>query len=226
MNPKKIAVVLSGCGFLDGSEITEAVSSFIAISEAGASITCFAPNLEFSAISHYKSTPSFESSVAQTAERRNILNESARIARGEIHDIAKLREKDFDGLVFPGGFGAAIHLSNWGSAGAKAVVLPEIIRVIREFHTASKPMGFICIAPTLAAKILGHEGVNLTIGDDPSTAAEIEKTGAHHVKCPVEDYVSDRDHKILSTPAYMYEAKPHQVLTGISKMMRELIEMA
>lgn len=215
---KKVAVVLSGCGFLDGTEITEAVSTLIALSEAGAQTLCFAPNLDYAVASPH--------GQAHPKETRNALAESARIARGHIQDLRELKEKDFDAIVFPGGYGAAKNLSSWATVGANATVHPEVKRVITEFHQASKPIGAICIAPTLVAKVLGSEGVNVTIGDDPATAQEIEKTGANHVRCIVTDYVSDRGHKVLTTPAYMYEAKPHEVFTGIRKMIRELVEMA
>jgi enhancing lycopene biosynthesis protein 2 len=218
-NPaKKVAVVLSGCGFLDGAEITEAVSTLISLSEAGCETMCFAPNQDFKATAHYGTNESTES--------RNALVEAARIARGKIQDLKELQEKDFDAIVFPGGFGAALNLSSWATEGVKSKVHPEVTRVIREFHSASKPIGAICIAPTLIAKTLGKKNVNVTIGDDAATAAEIEKTGAQHVRCAVTDYVSDRDHKVLTTPAYMYEAKPHEVFAGIRKMIRELVEMA
>lgn len=215
---KKVAVVLSGCGHLDGAEITESVSTLIALSETGAEVICFAPNVKLHTVDH--------ASHAEAGGERNVLAESARIARGSIQDLRELHEKDFDAVIFPGGYGAAKNLSNWASEGAKAKVHPEVSRVIKEFHKAAKPIGAICIAPTLVAKVLGSEGVNLTIGDDAATAAEIEKTGAQHVKCAVTDYVSDRDHKVLTTPAYMYNARPHEVYTGIRKMVRELVEMA
>lgn len=215
---KKVAVVLSGCGHKDGSEITESVSTLIALSETGAEFECFAPDIE-------KPISSYLGSTAKS-ESRNILAEAARIARGNIRDIKDLHEKDFDAIVFPGGSGAAKNLSNWNEKGAEAKVLPEVERVLKEFHKSAKPIGAICVAPTLVAKVLGKTGVNLTIGDDKETAQEIEKTGAHHVTCPVTDYISDRDHKVLTTPAYMYHAKPHEVFTGIRKMIRELVEMA
>lgn len=214
---KRVAMVLSGCGFRDGSEITEAVSAIIALSEAGAETSFFAPNQTFQPVAH----------TGRTHEEppRNVMIEAARIARGEIHDLQQLHEKDFDAVVFPGGYGAAMILSSWGKDGAKAKVHPEAERVVREFHTASKPIGAICIAPTLIARVLGPEGVNVTIGKDAATAKEIEKTGALHAQCEVTDYVSDRDHKVLTTPAYMCEAKPHEIFIGIRKMVRELVEM-
>ena len=214
---KKVAVVLSGCGFLDGTEITEAVSTLISLSELGAEATCFALN---------EDAPSTDHATKAPQGSRNMLSESARIARGNAKDLTTLQEKDFDAVVFPGGFGAALNLSDWGKVGAKAKPHREVTRVIRAFHKASKPIGAICIAPTLVARILGSENVNVTIGNDPATAAEITKTGAEHVQCAVTDYVSDRDHKVLTTPAYMYEAKPHEVFQGIRRMIGELVEMA
>ena len=205
---KKIAVVLSGCGSPDGSEITEAASTLIALSELGVDYQCFAPSGE----TH--------------GTGRDIRKESARIYRQDVPDIRELKEKDFDAVVFPGGFGAALNLSSWGVNGAGGTVHPEVKRVITEFHKSIKPIGAMCIAPVLIAKVLGSEGVHVTIGEDPATAKEIEKTGAHHVRCAVTDYVSDRDHKVLTTPAYMYKANPFEVFTGIRKMIRELVEMA
>lgn len=216
---KKIAVVLSGCGFLDGTEITEAVSALIAITEMGARYTCFAPQVDFEAKAHDHST--------KNTETRNALREAARIARGKIHDLRELKESDFDAIVFPGGNGAAKTLSTFATEGAKAKVLPEVKKIIQDFHRASKPIGALCIAPAVVAKVLGSENVTLTIGNDPGTAAEIGKTGAHHENCQVTDYISDRDHKVLTTPAYMFDdATPFEVFTGIRKMIRELVEMA
>jgi enhancing lycopene biosynthesis protein 2 len=221
---KKVAVVLSGCGFLDGSEITEAISTLIALSEFGAVVTCFAPNQEFP-VAHYVSQ--VVDAAAAPAAKRNALEESGRIARQHVSPLSNLKEKDFDAVVFPGGFGAAVNLSDWATKGSKAAVLPDVRRVITEFHKASKPIGAICIAPTLIARVLGSENPEVTIGDDAETASEIEKTGTQHTKCFVDDYVSDRDHKILTTPAYMYDhAKPHEVFAGIRRMLAELVEMA
>lgn len=216
---KKIAVVLSGCGHLDGAEITEAVSLLIALHQNGAQVQCFAPDMKFPVVDPLKKTP--------TSEERNVLTEAARIARGNIKNLTELHSRDFDAIAFPGGFGAAKNLCSWASAGAKCDVHPEAKRVILDFYEQSKPIGAICIAPALIAKVLGKHSVNVTIGNDRETAKEIEKTGAHHVDCPVQDYVSDREHKLVTTPAYMYDdAKPHEVFQGISAMVQELVEWA
>lgn len=205
---RKIAVVLTGAGHLDGAEITEAVSTLIAISETGASYQCFAPDLV-------------------NENGANVLQMAQRIARGKAKPLSELKASEFDGLVFPGGFGAAKILSNFATAGAKGTVLPDAARVIQEFHRESKPIGFICIAPNLAGLVLGKTGVELTVGAAGDTADELKKLGALHTVCPVTDYISDRDQKVLSTPAYMYDdAKPIEVFTGIRKMIRELVEMA
>jgi enhancing lycopene biosynthesis protein 2 len=218
--PKKIAVVLSGCGNRDGSEITEAVSVLIALSELGAEAVCFAPDQEFEP-SHYVG------GIPTSASKRNALEESGRIARGSISPLAQLNEKDFDAIVFPGGMGASKTLSSWATAGAKTSIQTEVKKAIVAFHRASKPIGAICIAPVLVARVLGAEHPEVTIGDDAETASEIEKTGARHTKCVVTDYVSDRDHKLLTTPAYMYDkATPFEVFTGIRRMLTELVEMA
>ncbi|MCC7403120.1 MAG: isoprenoid biosynthesis glyoxalase ElbB [Bdellovibrionales bacterium] len=214
---KKIAVVLSGCGHKDGAEITEAVSALIALSEARASYQVFAPDIEITSTNHLQGAP---------GEKRNVMIEAARIARGNVKNLADLKAKDFDGVVFPGGYGAALHLCSWGKEGVQCKVLPEAERVIREFHKSSKPIGAICIAPALIARVLGKEGITVTIGNDRETAQEIQKTGAHHEECAVDDFVTDREAKVITTPAYMLEAKPHQVFTGIRKAIAELVEMA
>ncbi len=216
---KKIAVVLSGSGYLDGSEITETVSLLIAINQAGAETYCFAPNIQASGVDHLNGET--------TSSKRNLLEEAARIARGKVQDLAHLQAKNFDALAFPGGYGAAKSLCSWASEGAQCKVLPDVERVILDFYSTSKPIGAICIAPVLLARVLGHKNITLTIGHDAGTAAELAKTGAVHEECPVDDYITDRESKIVTTPAYMYEdAKPHEVFKGISALAFELVEWA
>ncbi|WII70716.1 isoprenoid biosynthesis glyoxalase ElbB [Bdellovibrio sp. 22V] len=216
---KKIAVVLSGCGHRDGSEITEAVSLLIALNQAGASVSCFAPDIEISTTNHIDGQ--------QQGEKRRLLIEAARIARGQVQSLDKLSAKDFDAVVFPGGYGAAKNLSNWAEKGSQCDVNSDVKRVILEFHNASKPIGAICIAPVLVARVLGDKKVTVTIGDDKETAAEILKTGAQHEECPVDDYITDRESKVVTTPAYMYgNARPHEVFAGIFGLAHEIVEWA
>lgn len=212
---KKIAVVLSGCGFKDGAEITEAVSTLIALGECGYAPSLFAPSVRFTPMDH------LTGNVEKT--ERDTLVEAARIARGKIQDLAKLRAQGFDAVVFPGGFGAALYLCDWARRGASCEPHPEAKRVVEEFYNAKKPIGAICIAPALLAKVLGPKGVTLTIGQDRETAQEIEKTGAKHQDCSVTSCVVDKGHKIVTSPAYMYDdAPPHQVFKGIQSLAAAL----
>ena len=216
---KKVAVILSGCGFLDGAEITEAISTLIAIGQNGAAYEVFAPNKDVEETNHLTQKP--------TGQKRNVLQEAARIARGEIQPLEQLKAKDFDALAFPGGFGAALHLCNFAEKGSGGQIDPQVARVVKEFADSQKPIAAICIAPAIMALALGKKGVNVTIGDDAGTASELEKTGAKHQNCAVEKYVVDHSNKVITTPAYMYgSARPHQIFAGVSGAIAELIKMA
>ena len=215
---KKIGVVLSGCGVRDGSEIHEAVCTLLAIDQAGAEAICMAPDIDFSETNHCTMEP--------TGATRKVLVESARIARGNITDIAGVQAADLDALVFPGGFGAALNLCDFAKQGAGATVNAEVARLTKEIHAAGKPIGAICIAPALIAAILGKTtSPLLTIGTDESTAAEIEKTGAKHQNCPVSDIVIDKQNKIVTTPAYMLAKRISEVSEGISKCVKAVVDM-
>lgn len=215
---KKIAVVLSGCGNKDGTEITEAVSLIVALSRAGVQVEFFAPDINFEAKNFLTNQP--------LGQKRNVLLESARITRSKIETLANLNPNNFDGLAIPGGFGAALHLCNWAQKGSQCEILPDLQKWIHDFYRQSKPIAAICIAPVILAKVLGKKGITVTIGSDKETIAEIEKTGAIHEVCPADDYVTDRENKIITTPAYMYDATPDQVFRGISGLAKEFIEMA
>jgi enhancing lycopene biosynthesis protein 2 len=216
---KKVAVILSGCGNKDGAEITEAVSLLIALSQNGAEYMCFAPSVEFEALNFINGEA--------LGQKRNVLTEAARIARGQIQDLQTLDVKKYDALAFVGGYGAAKNLSDWAFKGSKCTVLPDVEKAIKTFHNETKPIAAICISPVILAKVLGPQHVTITVGDDKETIAEILKTGALHEVCPVDDYVTDRETKVITTPAYMYgNAKPHEIFKGISGLAKELVEMA
>lgn len=216
---KKIGVVLSGCGVRDGSEIHEAVCALLAIDQAGAEAVCMAPDIELNEVNHCTMEP--------TGATRKVLVEAARIARGNIKDIAQIKATDIDALVFPGGFGAALNLCDFGKNGAAATVNPEVARLTKEVHSAGKPIGAICIAPALIAAILGKEvAPTLTIGTDAGTAAEIEKTGAIHQDCPATGVVVDAKNKIVTTPAYMLAGRISEVCEGIGACVKKVVEMA
>ena len=215
---KKIGVVLSGCGVRDGSEIHEAVFALLAIDQAGCEAVCMAPNADFDVTDHL--------AMQETGERRNMLVESARIARGIIRDIKDVKAADLDAVVFPGGFGAAKNLCDFAFKGAGATVNPEVVRLLKEMSAAGKPIGGICIAPALLAAALGRDlAPTLTIGNDAGTAAEIEKTGAIHQECPVTEFVVDKKNRIVSTPAYMLATRISEVQAGIGKCVQEVVKL-
>jgi enhancing lycopene biosynthesis protein 2 len=215
---KKIGVVLSGCGVRDGSEIHEAVFALLAIDQAGCEAVCMAPNADFAVTDHL--------SMQETGDKRNILVESARIARGNIRDIKDVKAADLDAVVFPGGFGAAKNLCDFAVKGAAASVNPEVLRLLKEMVAANKPIGVICIAPAMLAAALGKElAPTITIGNDAGTAAEINKTGAIHQECPVTGFVIDTKNKIVSTPAYMLATRITEVQQGIEKCVKEVIKL-
>lgn len=217
---KKIGVVLSGCGVMDGSEIHEAVLTLVAIDRAGAEAVCMAPNIpQHHVVNHL-------SGEEARGEVRNVLVESARIARGKIRDIASVTAADIDALIFPGGFGAAKNLSDYAFRGPECSVNPEVARLATEVHAAQKPIGVICIAPVLAAKLLGKEQPQLTIGTDKNTAKDIEKMGAKHVPCAVQDFVVDLERKVVSTPAYMLARSIKEAAVGIEKLVLAVINLA
>lgn len=216
---KKIGVVLSGCGVYDGSEIHEAVLTLLAIDRNGAEAVCMAPDMELAEVDHLAGKP--------TGASRNVLVESARIARGKITDIAKVKAADLDAIVFPGGFGAVKNLCDFAIKGADAHVHREVSRLLQEMATVKKPIGAICIAPALVAAVLGKEyAPEVTIGNDKGTAAAITATGSVHLNCPVRELVVDSRNKIVSTPAYMLAGCISEAADGIEKAVKAVIEMS
>ena len=217
---KKIGVVLSGCGVMDGSEIHEAVLTLAAIDRAGAEAVCMAPNIrQRHVINHLTGEEA-------RGEVRNVLVESARIARGKIRDIATVKAAEIDALIFPGGFGAAKNLSDYAFQGPECSVNPDVARLATEVHAAQKPIGVVCIAPVVAAKLFGGEHPQITIGTDKNTAKDIEKMGAKHVACPVEEVVVDLERKVVSTPAYMLAKNIKDAAAGIEKLVTAVIELS
>jgi len=216
----KIGVVLSGCGVYDGSEIHETVCVLLALDRAGVEAVCMAPNIDQAVINHLTG----EEISGMT---RNVLEESARIARGNIKDIADVNASDLDALIIPGGFGAAKNLCTFASKGADCEVNPEVARLIRDIVAAMKPLAAICIAPVLLSKVLGEDklGHKLTIGTDKATAETLETMGSQHVDCPVDKFVIDTENKLISTPGYMLAGSIKEAAEGIEKTVQELLRM-
>lgn len=210
---KRVAFVLSGCGVKDGSEIHEAVSALIALDRAGFQVIFTAPDVEQAAtVDHTTARPE--------GKPRNALKEAARIARGNISPLSEIGRKDYDAVVFPGGFGAALTLCSFAADGPECSVNPEVRKLIEEALGDGKPIAAMCIAPVIIARTV--PGARVTIGNDIGTAQAIESMGAVHVDCPVEDAVVDAARKIVTTPAYMLAQGPAQVYAGAVRMVEEL----
>ena len=217
---KKVGVILSGCGYLDGAEIHEAVCTLLSLDRAGAEITCLAPDREQACVVNHQSSD-------EQGEKRNVLVESARISRGNVKDVASVSAADFDAVILPGGFGAARNLSSFAVDGPDASVDPGVAKLLRGMHAAGKPIAALCIAPAVVAGVLGKDHhPELTIGTDEGTAKAIDATGAKHVATPVTDIVVDRKNKVVTTPCYMLAGRISEVADGAEKAVKALLEMA
>jgi enhancing lycopene biosynthesis protein 2 len=217
----RVGVILSGCGVRDGSEIHEAVSVLVAIDRHGAVAVCMAPNKpQTEVVNHFTGE--------QEAHSRNVLYESARIARGKIRDVAQVRTEELDALVFPGGFGAVKNLCTYAAEGTRCGIDAHVTRLLTTMHQAGKPIGLACIAPVIAAAVFGKLGAapELTIGTDAATAAAINQMGGvHHEVGPVDVYV-DPKNRLVTTPCYMNDVGPWTVFQGADRMIDEVLRMA
>jgi len=214
---KKIAIVLAGCGVYDGAEIHEATLTMLAISQQGASYQCFAPNINQAHVVNHLTGEEMN-------ESRNVLVESARIARGNIKDLSEYSPKDYDAIIFPGGFGVAKNLCTFAFDGPDCSVNEVVEKVIRSTVVAEKPVGALCISPALIARILVD--VEVTIGQDEGTAAAIETMGATHIKTTHGEIVVDEKYKVITTPCYMLNANISQIAEGANNVVAELLKMA
>ena len=217
----KVGVVLSGCGVNDGAEIHESVITMLFLDRAGAEMVLMAPNIDQLHVINHATGEEIE------GESRNVLVESARIARGKIMDIVDVTSEDIDALIFPGGFGVAKNLCDYAMAGSDCSVNPDVFRLVSEVHSAEKPIGVICISPAMMGKVMEKMGekVSLTIGNDEQTANDLTTMGAKHVTCPVQEIVVDKDKKVVSTPAYMLAGRISEAADGIEKLVKEVIDL-
>lgn len=219
MAQKRVAVILAGCGYLDGAEIREAVLSLLALDRLGAAVQCAAPDKpQMHVVDHLTGTP-----VAGAT--RNVLQESARIARGQVVPLTTIHAAEFDALMLPGGFGVAKNLCTLAVDGPAAQVDPDVARVLREFRAAGKPIGAVCISPALVVAAL-REG-DVTVGDDVGVGQAIGAMGGHAVVLPVREAHVDRARKIVTAPAYMYgDARLADIAAGIDACVAQLLELA
>mmetsp|Transcript_29499 Transcript_29499/g.67853 ORF Transcript_29499/g.67853 Transcript_29499/m.67853 type:complete len:230 (-) Transcript_29499:290-979(-) len=222
----KVALILHGCGVYDGAECTESVSAIVALSRLGASVEMFAPNKpQMHVVNHLTGTPA-------EGEVRNVLEESARIARGKVKDLSEIDVDGFDAIFFPGGFGVAKNLSNFATAGAELEVDTQIEQLIGSFLSKKKVLAFSCIAPILAAKVI--KNVTLTFGMDEGdkfpyagTVGAAKTLGATHVNIPAPcmGTVVDEENLVVTGPAYMYDGEPHEIYDSIGAIVEKMVDM-
>jgi enhancing lycopene biosynthesis protein 2 len=217
-NMAKVGVLLSGCGVYDGAEIHEAVLTLLALDRAGAEIVCMAPNMDQAHVINHLTGEVVD-------EKRNVLVESARIARGNIKDLKAVQAADLDALIIPGGYGAAKNLSNFAFVGTEAAVHPEVSRLLNDMVAIGKPVGAICIAPATLTKALAGKKPEVTIGSDRDTAAAIEAMGGRHKECSVDMIHLDSRNRVVSTPAYMLGPGIKDVAQGIEKLVAKVVEL-
>lgn len=214
---KTVGVVLSGCGVFDGAEIHESVLTMLALDRAGARVLFFAPDKpQLHVINHITGE--------EMAEQRNVLVESARIARGHITPLSLADSAQLDALIVPGGFGAAKNLSDFAIKGAECTLDPDLVKLTQSMHKSGKPIGFICISPVMLPKLLGKP-IRLTIGNDPDTIDAIEIMGGEHVICPADDVVIDIDNKVVTTLAYMLAGSISEAAKGIDKLVTKVLDL-
>lgn len=217
MAKKQVAVILSGCGVYDGSEIHEAVLTLLALEQEGAQVQCFAPDIDqLHVINHLRGVVS--------EGKRNVLVESARIARGAVKDLAKFSADDYDALAMPGGFGAAKNLSNYALAGAKCSVQEDVEKAVLAMHAAGKPIGALCISPEILAKLI--PGAQVTLGADGEDAKAAVAMGAVHTVTTHAELVIDQERRLVTSPCYQLEANIAQVAQGARKMVEAMLAMA
>ncbi len=220
MTAKRIGVVLSGCGVQDGAEIHESVLTMLALDRAGAEIVCMAPDREQTEVVDHRTGQ-------RTGERRNVLTEAARIARGKIRPVSEVQASELDGVVLPGGYGAAKNISTFAADGARCTVEPEVARLLRDLHAAGKPIAALCIAPAVLAAVFGKSvHPELTIGNDASTAQALQSMGARHRDAAVTEVVVDHRNRIVTTPCYMYDARIRDVAAGAEQAVQAMLALA
>jgi enhancing lycopene biosynthesis protein 2 len=211
---KRFAIVLSGCGVFDGSEIHEAVMTMLAVDNLGAKYSVFAPDiLQHHTVNHL---------TGEAGPGRHVLQESARIARGKIAPLSQLKAADFDALIFPGGFGAAKNLCTYAFEGAAMKVDPDVERVIVEFRAAKKPIGALCIAPVILAKVV--KGCLVTLGKGGDDAKNVEAMGARHQPTSHEEVCVDETHLVFSGPCYMLDSSIGQIQRGAENVVCAMLK--
>lgn len=215
---KRVGVLLAGCGGFDGSEIHEAVLTFLALDRHRAQIVWAAPDTPQLHVVNHMTTEEMN-------DTRNVLIESARIGRGGIIDLKDLNVDRIDALILPGGFGVVKNLSDFAVRGPQAVVQTEVLRVIQQMTAAGKPIGAISIATATLVRALAGHSPEVTIGMNAETAVAIETMGGCHAFCQADQIHVDTRLRIVTTPSYMATSRIAEVAIGIEKMVGKVLAL-
>ncbi len=217
---KKVAVLLGGCGHLDGSEIRESILTLLALDRCGVEAVCLAPDGAQKRVVHHGKGEA----VSGT---RHMVEESARIARGKIVILDPKTISQYDALVIPGGTGLAFSFFDYAEKGRNCTIREDVQQAILNMIKAKKPIGAICISPMIVARALKGSGIAVTLGSTPNVVEDMQAWGATFKECRVDECVADAAHKIVTTPAYMYgNAHIKDVATGIEKCVQAVVALA
>ena len=218
----KIGVILSGCGVKDGSEIHEATLTLAAIDRLGHDYLCMAPHKSQAAVINHFAGKTSEGEV------RNIVFESARIARGQIRDLATVAASEIDAVVLPGGFGAVANLCDYAVKGADCEIDPQVERFLKEVYSQRKPIGAMCIAPVVVARAFRDAeniSLKLTVGTDEQTAAAIRAMGHRHENRDVDELCVDLENRVVTTACYMSATRISEVEIATTKLIAEVVAL-
>lgn len=213
---KKVAVILAGCGTMDGSEINETVTLLLALDQHNIEYQAFAPDEDqYEVWDHVK--------WQHTDEKRNMMAEAARIVRGKILPISQFNADYFDALFLPGGNGAAKNIFTYALDGINFKVNKDVEKAIRDIHAQGKPIGAMCIAPLMVAKVLGN--VNVTMGSGQcQQAKELEMIGCKHTETTHGGVAIDKENKIFTTPCFMLNATLKDIYQGAWNLVEEMVK--
>lgn len=222
---KKVALLIAGCGVYDGAEIYETVLTLLRLDEKDTDYQFIAPDKPLAHVINHLTGEEVKDSQPAGAASRNLLEEAARLARGEIIALSKAQPEDYDAIILPGGFGVAKNFSTFATEGAEATVDAEVQAFVQAFHQAKKPIGLVCITPAITAKLI-QPGILCTVGNDASVVGAMTSMGSLHKSCSVEEIVVDNNHKVVSTPAYMLAQRITEAKTGIFKLVDKVLDLA
>lgn len=220
----RIALFLSGSGYLDGSEITEATSLIIALSKYGIAVDFFAPNRNQSDVVNHNTNQ-------ESSESRNILIESARITRGNVLPLDEFNAELYNAVVLPGGFGAVKNFTTFLQDGHNAQLHSDIKKALENAIFHKLWIVGICAAPlviALALRDLNIENSTISFGDQNNSVDFINALNhwkIKHAETKIDEHHIDYHNKLITSGAYMFhDASPYDIYICSDIIIKELSE--